>query len=194
MTTLTITGTAASTPTAADYYASASDVAALCRNLINNDSNFGSSTSPTLTQVNSWLSSGCAIIEAKISDMGYAVPITATTTVYKYLTDLNALYAAARAELSRINVTLGPGERTRGQVFDEMFWKQLKQLENLNLATMGASRYTSSDTVGIFGGGLTDTSKDTYTDNSDYVTARFTRGMLSFDSNSGESIDAASVG
>jgi hypothetical protein len=176
---MTITGSAITN--SVQCYASASDVAGLCRNLLGPYSNFTTSTSPNLDVVNSWLSSGCSILESKISDMGYGVPIISSTTLFSWLRDLNALYAASRAEMSRSNVTLAPGERTRGQVFDEMFWKQLKQFESMNLVSIGAVRITSSDGVGLFIGGLTQSSKDTYSNDSDVLQARFKRDMLTMD-------------
>src|SRR5512135_2662394 len=91
-------------------YASASDVAAFCRNLLSACATFSTSTSPTLTDVNGWLGSGYSVINTYLGSVGYSVPVSATTTVYPWLTELNALFGAAKAEMSRANVVLGPGE------------------------------------------------------------------------------------
>lgn len=177
--TFTITGSAFSSLGEVVAYASASDVAALCRNLLGESAEFSTSSSPTLAEVSTWLVAGRNTIETMIITRGYDVPIISTVPLYGMLQDMNTLYAASRAELSRTNVTLGPGERTRGQVFDEMFWKQLKQLESLNLSTMGATRTTTGGTTAtLFVGGLTETSKDTMRGDSDTVQPRFRRGML----------------
>lgn len=180
-----------------DYsaYASASDVASLCRNLLGSDYTFGSSSSPTITAVNSWLSSGCSIIESKIANAGYNTPIASNTILYKWLSDLNMLFAASRAEMSRINVTLSPGERTRGQVFEEMFWNQLNSLTtDFDLTTVGATPNTSTNSIlgqTLWVSGTSIASKDTYKDDSDRVKPRFSAGMFNMpgtlDQNSAES-------
>ena len=158
-------------------YASASDVAQLCRNLLGSANAFSTSTSPTLDAVNNWLSSGCAFIETKLSALGYTTPVAATAPAFSWLTDLNTLYAAARAEMSRINVTLAPGERTRGQVFQEMFDRQLADLSKLELSAAGVSKNTSNGGT-LFSGGVTDASKDTYQDSTAYIQPRFRRGQF----------------
>ncbi len=159
-------------------YASASDVANRCRNLLGGVSNFSSSTSPTITAVNGFLSSACSIIETFLLSCGYSVPVTEDTAVYGWLSELNTLYAAAQAEMTRVNVTLGPGERTRGQVFDEMFWKGLKRLAEGDLTFAGLSR---TSTAKIYVGGVSQDDKDTWEDTTDRVRPRFTRGMFAFD-------------
>jgi hypothetical protein len=177
--TFTISGSAFVAGTSVDAYASASDVEAMCRNLLGDSLVFNTSTSPKLSEVNTWLSSGCGIIEATISNMGYYVPIARTVPLYGMLRDMNMFYAAARAEMTRINVTLAPGERTRGQVFDQLFKDQLKLLGTMNLSTMGATRSTTGGTTAtLFVGGLTETSKDTMDGDSDTIQPRFSRGML----------------
>lgn len=158
-------------------YASASDVAQLCRNLLGSANAFSTSTSPTLDAVNNWLSSGCAFIETKLSALGYTTPVAATAPAFSWLTDLNTLYAAARAEMSRINVTLAPGERTRGQVFQEMFDKQLADLLKAELSGAGITKSTSNGGT-LFVGGLTQTSKDVWEDVADNIQPRFRRNQF----------------
>ena len=97
-------------------YCSSSAVGALCQSIMSGASDFGASTSPALGTVNAWLSSGCAVIEAKLGEKGYGAP-GSTAVGYAWLADLNAFFAAARVELSRTSFSLAPGERTRGQVF-----------------------------------------------------------------------------
>jgi len=106
--------------------------------------------------------------------MGYSVPVAAGI-LYDWLADLNALFAAARAEMSRINVVLGPGERTRGQVFDEMFWDGLRNLSKMNLSGAGATRSTAGK---LYVGGISEAVKDTYVDDTDRVKPRFSRRMF----------------
>lgn len=158
-------------------YASASNVAGLCQNILGSEDNFTTSTCPTLSQVKYWLSSGCSVLEGRLAGAGYSVPVTSGTRAYDWLGDLNCLYAAARAEMSRTNITLAPGQRTRGQVFDEMFWKQLKELLQLDLTQVGVSRGSSGR---LYVGGISVSDKDSWEDDTDRVPSRFRRGMFDY--------------
>jgi hypothetical protein len=169
----TFTSSGSAFVTTAGGYASASDVAALCRNLLGSQVSFGVSSSPTLTEVNKWLSSGCSIIETKLKGT-----CTTGTTAYDMVSGLNALYAAGQAEMSRINVTLSPGERTRGQVFLEQFWKELKEIAKLDLSSLGLSSLVTGGGGGIlYSGGISATDKYNVESNTDRVTPRFGRGL-----------------
>lgn len=158
-------------------YASASDVAALCQNVLGADDTFSTSTCPTLAQVNRWLTSGCAVLETRLQAQGYSVPPGSTTSIYEALKDLNTLYAVTRVEMVRTNPVFGPGQRTRGQVFREMFWEELKELLSTDLTQAGLSR---SSTATIYVGGISEADKDTVEDDSDRVEPRFSRDMFDF--------------
>jgi len=155
-------------------YASASDVGAYCQNVLGGASNFSASSSPNVTAVSNWLNAGGAVLEAHMSGWGYDVPVGATTVVYNWLTDLNTLYAAARVEMSRSNVVLSPGERTRGQVFDEMFRDGLKRLKGMDLSLAGATRSYGT----LYVGGISDADKSTVVSDTDRTTPRVTRSMF----------------
>lgn len=159
-----------------EAYATGSDVANMCRNLLASSSTFTASTVPTQAAVNSYLSSGCGILESTLQSKGYTVPVASGTAARDWLRNLNMLYAAGMSELTRINITLTPGERTRGQVLLDYFWKQLGQFTALDLTTMGVTRSTSRGT--LFVGGISEASKDTYDTDSDRIAPRFARGMF----------------
>jgi hypothetical protein len=156
-------------------YSSASDVVGWCHNVLGSASMFSEATDPTLGNVESWLSSGCAVIETQLQSWGYSVPVAATAGAYQWLKDLNTLYAAARVEMSRTNITLGPGERTRGQVMDEWFWRDLDRLQRRDLSTAGVSR---SSTGKLYVGGVSQSDKATWDQDSDRVKPRFRKGMF----------------
>jgi len=172
--TFSTTGSAFVSP--GEAYAAASDIAGMCRNLLGPATGFGTSTSPTLANVNSYLSSGCGIIESTLSSKGYDVPVAEGTAARDWLRNLNMLYAAGMAELTRINITLTPGERTRGQVFLDMFWKQLAEFTKMDLTTLGVTRGSTKGTV--FVGGISEASKDAYNTDTDRIAPRFARGMF----------------
>ena len=170
-------------------YCSSSAVGALCQSIMSGASDFGASTSPILAAVNSWLSSGCAVLEAKLGEKGYSAP-GSTSVGYAWLADLNAFYAAARVEMSRSSFSLEPGARTRGQVFEEMFWAGLERLGKMDLSMVGFAR----DSAGkLYAGGISQDDKDTYEEDSDRVKPRFTRNQFGFpDTIRPDSLTAAS--
>lgn len=157
-------------------YSSASQVAGLCANILGGASNFSASSSPNLTLVENWLSSGCGLINSTLNAYGYETPVTqgAAPNIYDELTLLNTLYAATWVEMSRTNVTLSLGERTRGQVFNEEFKKGLNSLVNKDLTRAGLSR--SSQGI-IYVGGIDIDQKDAYDDDTSRVQPRFKRGF-----------------
>jgi len=182
-TSTTITGSAAAAVSEVSAYCAASNVASYCQNLLDGSDNFGTSTSPTLSMVNAFISSGCSVIESNLSAWGYNPPPATTSIVYQWLSDLNALYAAARAEMTRINVTLAPGERTRGQVFYEMFWSAIRQLKGQDLTAAGLEKSSTGGTSSggyLYVGGTSIAGKSTVEEDSDRVTPRFHRDMFRF--------------
>lgn len=158
-------------------YSTASHVASLTQNILSGASNFSTSSSPTIDAVNNWLSTGCSIIETYLSSKKYEMPVASTAAVYSWLENLNALYAAGMAEMSRSNVTLGPGERTRGQAMIQQFWDELKLLSSMDLTTMGVSRLSDGK---LYAGGISISDKQTYESNSDRTAPRFHREQFRF--------------
>lgn len=152
-------------------YAAASDVGALCANLLGSASEFESSTSPTLTQVNSWLSSGCAAINAR-----YGGAIPATSNAYELARQANALFAAWFAERSRVNTRVAANERTRADMFKRDFDAVIEMLDLLDYDELGVDAGTSA----AWAGGISRADKQTYEANSDRVKPRFSRGMLDY--------------
>lgn len=164
-----------------DYaaYASASDVAILCRNLLNGEDGFSFSSSPSIDAINTWLSSGCSIIESRLASDGYVVPISQDALVFGWLRDLNALFCAANAEYSRLNISITPGERTRGQLFEDRFWKQLDSLCEMDLTTIGAVKNDNSiSSMSLYVGGTKKSNKESVKNNYDRVDPRFSKGLF----------------
>ena len=154
-------------------YSTCAQVADLCQNLIQGASTFTSSTSPTEAAVGRWLSSGCSIIETRLRGT-----LTAGTRAYDMASDLNALFAAGKAELSRSNVTLQPGERTRGQVFMQMFWDELEQMMKMDLSALGWTSLVTSTGGMLYAGGISQADKASVASNTDRVDSRFKRGQF----------------
>lgn len=156
-------------------YASASDVAAFCQNLLNTEDSFTSSTCPTLGEVTVWLSSGCSIIETFLANKGYSVPVSQGTVAYNWIKDINTFYGVYMAELSRTNIITSPGERTRAQQFERSFWDGLEMLQKVDLTGVGLSQ---ASTGTIYAGGTKQSEKDTQEADTDRVKPRFYRGQF----------------
>lgn len=156
-------------------YASASDVAALTKNLAGGESTFTESSSPTLAQVETWLSTGCALINAKLLNQGYGALTTAQGAAYELAKTVNALYAGWLAERSRTNARSNPGENTRADMLKEDFEWHLEQLMGFDFGQFGMSK--SSRRARAYAGGISVADKDTVRDNTDRVAGKFSRGM-----------------
>lgn len=160
-------------------YSSASNVAAYCRDLLGNLSMFPQSGSqtPHIRDIQEWLSSGCALIETAVAGEGYSTPISSGTTAYGVAEHLNTIFAVAHAELSQAALNLAPGERTRGQVFYEMFWDELDRFTDSDLSRQGVDR---SSTGQMFVGGINKARLRTVKTNTAMIRARFERDMFKF--------------
>lgn len=160
-------------------YASASDVAALTKNLVGGTGDFTDSSSPNVTQVDFWLSTGSAIINTRLAGAGYS-PIPESSEAYGMAAQINAVYAAWMAERSRTNARSNPGERTRSDLFKDDFKMLLEMLLDMDLSVVGVPILTGSSTrARPYAGGISVSDKETVRANTDRTTPRFGRDMNS---------------
>lgn len=151
-------------------YAAASDVAILTRNLLGSASEYDTSTSPTLVSINTWLSSGCSVINTKIGQLGYGA-IPTSSEAFGLAQAANANYGAWEAERSRTMAAIRADERTRADMFKRDFEFHLDMLCEMDLGSLGVSK-----TRRVVAGGIKVSTKDTREADTDRVTPRFTRG------------------
>lgn len=167
-------------------YASASDVANLCRNLLGSSESFNSSTSPTLFAITTWLSSGCGIINATIGSRNFgAIPVD--NPAYDVAAETNALYAAWMAERSRTNARVAADERTRADMLKKDFTDHLALLRLFDYASLGMSEERGSD---VYAGGISKSDKRMAESDGDRVLPRFARDMF----DNPEAMDAGDKG
>ena len=152
-------------------YASASHVFAHCYSLVKPASEFDTTTCPTLGEVNQWLSSGCAVINARLAGAGYGA-IPATSAAYDLALAANALYGAWMAERSRVGARVSADERTRADMFFKDFKFHLDQLLELDLSRTGVSQ-----TSRAYAGGISYADVSSVESDSDRVRPRFKRGQ-----------------
>lgn len=158
-------------------YCDISDVAAYCRNILSGSADFTEESAPTAAQVERWMSSGCGILETRLSGWGYTVPVAETAQAYDWLMDLNALYAAAKAESSRTFVGTTLGERTRAQNMMRDFWDQLDEMRMMDMTAAGLVRAPAGC---LYAGGTNSDTKAANAADTDVVQGRFRRGMFSY--------------
>ena len=154
-------------------YASASDVAALCRNLLGSASTFDASTSPTVTQVNAWLSAGCALINTVIFGRNYTGAVQPSSPAYEFIGMANAQFAAWQAERSRTLATVQATERTRADMFRRDFNDNLALIKTLSLGQASVDQQSN-----VYTGGVSQADKQAQEADTDRTTARFVRGQL----------------
>lgn len=157
-------------------YASASDVAALTKNLVSGASVYATSTSPTLSQVNVWLMTGCAVINTRLAVLGYdAIPVT--SAAYGLAQQAEACYGAWMAERSRTNPRTGDEESTRAAMFRSDFEFLMKQLEGA-IDRLGVPFLSRASTARVYAGGISRSDKSSRESDSDRVSPRFARGQF----------------
>lgn len=158
-------------------YCAASDVAILVQNTLGGQSVFSTSTSPTIRAVRAWITSGCAVLDTHLAGAGYSTPVASTAVAFGMLIRCNALFAAARVEESRTNITLAPKERTRGQTFDEQFGDCAETITAMDLTLAGLSRTTTAQ---VYAAGISKADKLKHEQDTDRVPPRFIRDQFVF--------------
>lgn len=153
-------------------YASASDVALHCPEVVTSGCNFSDTSHPTLTQVERFLDMGYSRINARLAARGHGTPVGATAAVYDELVGLEALYAGARVQMARMSSRLGPRERAKGEVLMERFDKELDRLMGLDLSRAGVGVVSAGK---LYAGGISKADKTGYEDDTDRVAPRFKR-------------------
>ena len=138
--------------------------------LVKPASAFDTTTCPSLNDITDWITTGCAVINTKLTSLGYSAP-AASTAVYEMLGQANAFWAAALAEDSRINARISADERTRGDRFMRQFDNLMKLLGTMDLSRAGLSQVTAG-----YAGGISISDKDSVSSNTDRVSPRFWRG------------------
>ncbi len=156
-------------------YASSSDVANICPHLLAGASDFSVSSSPTLTAINAWLSTGCALIETHLASYGYdAIPIT--SIAYNIALDVNANYAAFRAERSLVSSRVSKMENTRADMFKKDFNELLADLCEMDLSQVGVSRGHKPPSA--YTGGISRADKLLTEQDTDRIRPRFSGGQF----------------
>jgi hypothetical protein len=170
-------------------YAAASDVADYTPGLLP-DGNFTTTTIPNKAAVERFLSAGCAMIETQLQAAGYGVPVPSNSRVYDQVVDLEALYAAGRAETVRMTSRVAATERTRGQFFNKLFQDGLGELLEMDLSRAGLSPISKA-----YAGGISVSDKESAEDDGDRVKPRFERDQFrheGVDRPSGKDVDEES--
>lgn len=155
-------------------YATVQDVADLTPWLLGTgESNFSKTSKPTEDAVQRWLDRGAGVINAALAMKGFDTPVGSSATVYDQVVDLNVLYAAYKAESTRMSSRIAVTERTRSQMFKADFDKQLKELLTMDLSQAGVGHTTQIKTPG-----LSKSDKLAEENDTDRVHPRFRRGQF----------------
>ena len=159
-------------------YSTCAKLLAMIPNLTDNSAsidNMGANIFPGSAALISFLSSGCSIINAKIRSLGFAPPVAATSEVYDYLSQLEAIYGAWQAEAARSSPRIAQGERTRADQFKRSFEDGLKLLESMDLTRMGVGVDSVTD---WYIGGISSSEKSSVESDTDRIPTRFKKGQF----------------
>ena len=107
----------------------------------------GSST-PTSSQVTTWLTEASAIIDRHVTGAGFTAPVSASATLYSELGALANLYAAAQAVMARSVDNLSGESEDRATMWLERFYAQLKEIASSDLSLLGATAIANPSSAG----------------------------------------------
>ena len=160
-------------------YSTCAMVAARIPNLINGAStldDFDDSIRPASSEIRTFMSGGCALIEAKLAAIGFSAPGSGGV-LSDYLGDIEADYAAWRSELSRSSPRTAKGERSRADDFRKAYEAALRQLDKMDLGMLGFTRLQAAGS-GWYAGGVSVADKQAVESNADRVDPAFERGKF----------------
>jgi hypothetical protein len=107
----------------------------------------GDETTPTNSEVDTWLNEGSALIDAALSGAGYVVPVARTAAAYPIFRGLGVLYATAYALRARgLDVVQG-NQESRSELYLKDFRQRLDMLVAGDLTSQGVPLRTSPQTV-----------------------------------------------
>lgn len=167
-------------------YASASDVAPLCQNILSASPNFTANTKPASATVDVWLSSGSAIINTRLASKGYS-PIPESSEAYGLAKAANGFYGAWLAQRGLLNQRSSADENDLAEQYKKDFEFHLDMLMELDLSMAGVP---STNKRTPYAGGISVADKSRQNADADRVKPRFERGQF----RNPEGADAGSSG
>ncbi len=151
-----------------------SEVQALERHLTDSG-RFSTDTTPTLSDVETFITDTYYEIGTKLLDYGYAQTQT-DADVLGVLQHFNALGACAKVELTQPSVGYKAGENTRYDRFYKEFEKVDKMIKSPAFERMGATKsYALS--AGLSAGGISISDKETIETDTDHEPYFFSRDL-----------------
>jgi hypothetical protein len=108
----------------------------------------GATSTPTSTQVSTWLTEASAIIDRHVTGAGFTAPVASSATLYSELGALANLYAAAQCAMARSIDNLSGEPEDRATMWLERFYAQLKEIAASDLSMLGATVAPAPATAG----------------------------------------------
>lgn len=107
----------------------------------------GSSSTPTSTQVTTWLTQATSIIDRTLATAGYTTPATSSAGVYPEIAGLANLYAAAYALRARGLDTVNADAESRSEQWLREFRDGLNAVASSDLASVGMTPLPTTGTT-----------------------------------------------
>ena len=152
---------------------------ALVPNLYNNTTcieGIPPNLAPASAQLVQFISSGCSLIETKLSSLGYTTPVGSDAGIFDFLGQLENWFVAWQAESARTSSRTSTKERSRADQFKKMFYDGLDSLEDMDLTLAGVNQDTADP--GWYVGGISKGEKSAVASDTDRVRSRFGRGQF----------------
>lgn len=100
---------------------------------------FDASSTPTSTEIDTWLDEAYALINAALSGAGYSIPVSAAAGAYALLTALENLYGAAYTLRAYGMETHHDEQENTSEIYLKDFHRRLKDLTLMDLTGMGVT-------------------------------------------------------
>ena len=159
-------------------FSSCALVSSLIPNLLDGASDFeginDSTVLPPSALIVAHMSSGCALIIAKVNSMGFSAPAS-NGALNDYFAVVEANYTAWQCEMSRSSPRTAKGERSRADDFRKAYEAALRQIDKMDLSMLGFTPISQATGSGWYLGGTSQAEKDAVDSNTDRVDARFKR-------------------
>ena len=158
-------------------YSNCQLVAQMIPNLLNNASDFDNmdtTVRPGSAQLIRFMSSGCALINARLKSKGWSTPVASTATAYEWIADIETNYVCYRAEALRSSPRSAAGERTKAQQYKRWFDDGLEELLEMDPTMLGIGFSREDGYVG----GISEADKDSVDSDTDRGKARIRRGQF----------------
>jgi len=163
-------------------YGKVSGVAAICPDLLKGNSNFSSETNPTDAEVTLFLADVSAQMDVAFASIGFSTPVSGTALLAALdpISEWGAALLAESGVLIESSSWDGAEEESKPTHWKRLYDEAMERLLSFNgmaLWILGATKAQAISRLAHVGG-VSESERDTYESESDYIQSRFKSGMM----------------